>query len=72
MRQLGRMSAKARSQPNPERVQPALREYLRDNVEPAEVWAALKLAMEGQNESARVAASKVPDGCTSRTGPRLP
>jgi hypothetical protein len=58
-RALGRKSAEARKRPNRDRVHPNLREYLRENVEPAEVWAALKLAMEGQNESARVAASRV-------------
>jgi hypothetical protein len=59
MRALGRKSGEARRRPNPERVHQNLRQYLRENVEPAEVWAALKLAMEGQNESARVAASRV-------------
>jgi hypothetical protein len=32
---------------------------LKREVSPAEVWGALKLAMEGQNESARVGASRV-------------
>jgi hypothetical protein len=59
MRELGRKGGRGRRKPNPERVHQNLREYLRENVEPAEVWAALKLAMEGQNESARVAASRV-------------
>jgi hypothetical protein len=59
MRALGRKSGEARRRPNPERVHQNLREYLRQNVEPAEVWAALKLAMEGENESARVSASRV-------------
>jgi hypothetical protein len=59
MRALGRKSGEARRRPNPERVHQNLRDYLRANVEPAEVWAALKLAMEGENESARVAASRV-------------
>jgi hypothetical protein len=59
MRELGRASGRARRRPNPERVHQNLRQYLREHVEPAEVWAALKLAMEGQNESARVAASRV-------------
>jgi hypothetical protein len=58
-RELGRKSGESRRKPNPERVHQNLREYLRANVEPAEVWAALKLAMEGENESARVAASRV-------------
>jgi hypothetical protein len=58
-REAGRKSGEARRRPNPERVHQNLREYLRANVEPAEVWTALKLAMEGENESARVAASRV-------------
>jgi hypothetical protein len=58
-RELGKRSGEARRKPNPERVQPALRQYLRDNVAPSEVWGALKLTLEGQNESARVGASKV-------------
>jgi hypothetical protein len=59
MRVLGRASAKARRGPKPERVHESLRSYLKCEVAPAEVWAALKLAMEGQNESARVSASRV-------------
>jgi hypothetical protein len=59
MRALGKKSGEARRRPNPERVHQGLRQYLRENVAPEEVWAALKLAMEGQNESARVAASRV-------------
>jgi hypothetical protein len=59
MRALGRKSGEARRRPRPERVEQSLRAYLRETVEPSEVWAALKLAMEGQNESARVAASRV-------------
>ena len=59
MAELGRLSAKARSQPNPARVHPGLREYLRAEVHPERVWAALEAAMLGSNESARVAASKV-------------
>jgi hypothetical protein len=59
MRALGRKSGEARRRPNPERVHQNLRQFLRENVEPAEVWVGLKLAMEGQNESARVAASRV-------------
>lgn len=39
--------------------QPTLRAYLRENVSPAEVWTALKAALEGQNETARVSASRV-------------
>jgi hypothetical protein len=59
MSRLGKLSGEARRRPNPERVHEGLRAYLRREVSPAEVWAALKLAMEGQNESARVAASRV-------------
>jgi murein L,D-transpeptidase YcbB/YkuD len=59
MSRLGKLSGEARRRPNPERVHESLRAYLKREVAPAEVWAALKLAMEGQNESARVAASRV-------------
>lgn len=59
MKALGRAGGKARHKPNPERVHEGLRDYLKREVSPAEVWAALKLAMEGQNESARVSASRV-------------
>jgi hypothetical protein len=59
MRALGKRSAESRRKPNPDRVRPSLRQYLVDTVEPSEVWAALKLAMEGANESARVQASRV-------------
>jgi len=59
MRALGKRSAEARRRPNPARVHPGLRDYLRENVSPAEVWQALKLALEGANESARVSASRV-------------
>lgn len=59
MRALGKASAKARSRPNPGRVHESLREYLRAEVPPAEVWQALKRVLEGGNESARVAAARV-------------
>lgn len=58
MRELGRLSAKARSQPNPARIHPSLRQYLRENVAPSEVWAALKLALESENQSAKVNAAR--------------
>lgn len=38
---------------------PNLREYLLENVSPQEVWGALKAAMEGSSEAARVSAAKV-------------
>lgn len=38
---------------------PSLREYLRETVAPSEVWQALRLALEGGSEPARVSASKV-------------
>jgi hypothetical protein len=41
MRAIGSKGGKARKAVDPERVQPGLRQYLRENVEPAEVWAAL-------------------------------
>lgn len=59
MRELGRASARARA----ERRQPSgtqsLREYLREQVDPAPVWAGLEAAVQGNNESARVAAVRV-------------
>ena len=58
-RELGKASAKARSRPKPDRVHPSLREYLRREVPPSEVWAALKLALEGSSEAARVSAARV-------------
>jgi hypothetical protein len=58
-RELGKASAKARARPNPERVHESLRDYLKREVPPERVWRALELAMEGQNESARVSASRV-------------
>jgi hypothetical protein len=59
MRELGKLSGQARSRPKAERVPPSLREYLRAEVPPAEVWRALKTALEGNSEAARVSASKV-------------
>lgn len=59
MRELGRKGGKGRSGIKSERVHESLHAYLKREVTPAEVWAALKMAMEGQNESARVAASRV-------------
>ena len=59
MRELGKLSAKVRARPNPERVHESLRIYLKREVSPAEVWLALKAALEGQSEAARVSASKV-------------
>ena len=59
MKALGRAGGKARHGIKPKRVHRGLREFLRAEVDPAEVWQALKLAMEGANESARVSASRV-------------
>jgi hypothetical protein len=58
-RELGKASARARSRPKPDQVHPSLREYLRREVPPSEVWAALKLALEGSSEAARVSAARV-------------
>jgi hypothetical protein len=58
-RELGRKSAQARKRPNPERVHESLRTYLRREVPPERVWQALEAAMLGNNESARVSASRV-------------
>lgn len=54
-----RRGGKASGRPNPERVHPGLRAYLRAEVPPERVWQALEAAMLGSNESARVSASKV-------------
>jgi hypothetical protein len=59
LRDLGKRSGEARRKPKPARVHPGLREYLRAEVHPERVWAALETAMTGANESARVSASKV-------------
>lgn len=59
MRELGKASARARSRPNAERVHPSLRDFLKREVPPSEVWQALKLALEGGSESARVSAARV-------------
>jgi hypothetical protein len=56
MRDLGRRGGSARSQPSGNET---LREYLRREVPPERVWSALEAAMQGKNESARVAAVKV-------------
>ena len=59
MRALGRASAKARRRPKPERVHPSLRDFLKAEVPPARVWRAIEMALEGENESARVSASRL-------------
>ena len=59
MRALGRAGGKARSRPNPERVHEGLRDYLKREVPPERIWQALEAALLGQNESARVSASRV-------------
>ena len=38
---------------------PSLRAYLRENVSPQAVWAAITAALEGNSEAARVSASKL-------------
>jgi hypothetical protein len=58
-RELGRKSGESRRKPNPERVHESLRTYLRREVPPERVWQALEAAMLGNNESARVSASRV-------------
>jgi hypothetical protein len=71
-RELGRRSGKARRAPRPDRVHPELGAYLLAEVHPERIWRTLEAAMLGQNESARVAASRVvidalaaarPEGC---------
>src|SRR5262245_26454578 len=58
-RALGRRSGEARRKPSPDRVHPGLREYLKREADPARVWEAIQRALEGQNESARVSASRL-------------
>jgi hypothetical protein len=58
-REAGRKSGAARRKPNPERVNESLRTYLKREVPPERVWQALEAAMLGNNESARVSASRV-------------
>jgi hypothetical protein len=58
-RELGRKSGESRRKPNPERVHESLRSYLKREVPPERVWQALEAAMLGNNESARVSASRV-------------
>jgi hypothetical protein len=59
MRELGRKGGRGRRGPNTERVHPSLREFLRAQVPPEQIWQALRAAMEGENQSAKVAASRV-------------
>jgi hypothetical protein len=59
MRALGRKSGEARRRPNPERVNDCLRTYLKREVPPERIWQALEAAMLGNNDSARVSASRV-------------
>ena len=56
MREMGRRGGSARTKPAGSE---SLREYLRRAVPPERVWAALEKAMQGSNESARVAAVRV-------------
>jgi hypothetical protein len=59
MRELGKASARARARPNPDRVHPSLRDFLRSDVPPAVVWAAIQAALEGGSDAARVSASRL-------------
>jgi hypothetical protein len=59
MRELGRASARARAERRQPSGNASLREYLRREVPPERVWQGLDAAMQGKNESARVAAVKV-------------
>jgi len=59
MRELGRAGARARRRPDPELERESLKTYLRREVPPREVWAALKTAMEGSNQAAAVSAARV-------------
>jgi hypothetical protein len=57
-RELGRLSAKRRREPNPERVPASLRQELQ-KLDPAIVRGAIERALAGDNESARVSAVKL-------------
>jgi hypothetical protein len=72
MKALGKLSGKARRKPNRARAHPELGAYMLAEVHPERIWNALEMAMTGQNESARVQASRVvmdalsaarPEGC---------
>jgi Family of unknown function (DUF5763) len=58
---LGKRSGEARRRrvPDPELERETLKAYLRREVPPREVWAALKTAMEGSNQAAAVSAARV-------------
>jgi hypothetical protein len=59
MRALGRKGGKRAHGIKAERVHESLRSYLKREVPPERVWQALEAAMLGNNESARVSASRV-------------
>jgi hypothetical protein len=59
MRALGSLGGKGRKAIDPERVHEGLRSYLKREADPSRVWDAIQRALEGQNESARVSASKL-------------
>jgi signal recognition particle GTPase len=59
MRELGRKGGRGRSRPNAARVHESLRTYLKREVPPERIWQALEAAMLGNNDSARVSASRV-------------
>jgi hypothetical protein len=59
MRALGSLGGKGRKAIDPERVHEGLRSYLKREASPERVWEAIQRALEGQNESARVSASKL-------------
>lgn len=61
MRELGRKGG--RKSPRlgklPKAERQSLRAYLREEVDPAEVWQALKAALESENQTAKVGAARV-------------
>ena len=59
MKELGRRGGKRAHGVKPERIHESLRSYLKREVPPERVWQALEAAMLGNNESARVSASRV-------------
>jgi hypothetical protein len=59
MRALGSLGGKGRKAIDPERVHEGLRSYLKREANPERVWEAIQRALEGENESARVSASKL-------------
>jgi hypothetical protein len=72
MRELGKLSAKARSRPDPSRVNEGLRSYLRREAEPARVWEAIQRALDGGKRVSPGRRQQAPAGRALRARRRLP